>query len=215
MMGSDPAIAFQGVTIRRGSEVVVRDVDLAIARGEIVGLLGPSGSGKSTLLLAALSELPVESGSVRVSGSAVPLFQDFKRMLLPWFRVRQNITFGRQESKQFDHVVEILGIESLVGRYTYTLSGGEQQRVALARALLTPGSILLLDEPLSAIDLATRRTVASHVRDFLRSNSIAALWITHHPAEAALVADRVMMMRFGHGPAIVPVDGGPLWTFDA
>lgn len=208
-----PVLRFNGVSILRGAQEVIRGLALSIEAGEVVAMLGPSGAGKSSILLAALGELPISSGQLEVTGRAIPMFQDFNRMLLPWFSVRHNLQFGLG-SASIDAVSCMLEIDHLLARYPSELSGGERQRVVLGRALLFDAAILLLDEPLSAVDLPTRRRLLPRIRSCVKDRGVAAIWVTHFPAEAALIGDRVFYLRSATGLELVVPDMSPLWMLE-
>ena len=194
--------------------------ELAVRQGETTVVVGESGAGKSTLLrLIAGLEQPDE-GRIAVDdrpwtdttlGVAVPawqrgvgfVFQDYA--LFPHLSVAENVLFGlralrvpaREARRRTLAMLEGLGIGDLVRRAVTGLSGGQQQRVALARALVLDPDVLLLDEPLSALDLRTRRTVRSELRRLLRSLSSRTLYVTHNPVEAMFFGERLVVLEGG------------------
>lgn len=189
-------------------------LDLDVAPGEVVALLGPSGSGKSSLLRAVAGLEPPAAGSVAWDGedlAAVPthrrgfglMFQDGQ--LFPHQDVAGNVAFGLRmqglpRAERTARVAELLqqvGLAGFGGRAVATLSGGERQRVALARALAPRPRLLLLDEPLSALDRALRERLAAEVREVLVGTGTTALFVTHDHDEAFAVADRVAVMDLG------------------
>lgn len=193
----------------------VADVSLAIAEGEIVCLLGPSGCGKTTLLrlIAGLEE--PDRGEVCFAGrdiSGVPphlrdfgmMFQDFA--LFPHKNVFENVAFGlrmhgRTREQIAQRVAEMLDLVDLEGfgeRDVARLSGGEQQRVALARALAPGPRLLMLDEPLGALDRALRERLMVDLRAILKRVGVTAVYVTHDQTEAFAVADRIAVMNAGH-----------------
>lgn len=192
----------------------VANVSLSIAAGEIICLLGPSGCGKTTLLrLIAGLERP-DSGSVWYEGkevTAVPphqrefgmMFQDFA--LFPHKNVAANVAFGLEmhgwsKERRAARVAEMLALvelEELAQRDIGQLSGGEQQRVALARALAPGPSLLMLDEPLGALDRALRERLMLDLRQILQRVGVTAVYVTHDQTEAFAVADRVVVMNAG------------------
>lgn len=210
-----PLLEVMGVSKRYGAAVwAVRDVSLELARGEILCLLGPSGCGKTTLLrLVAGLERP-DNGTIRFEGrdlAGVPphkrgfgmMFQDFA--LFPHKNVRDNVAFGLRMQRMpaneaTDRVNRMLNLVDLSGkadRSIAQLSGGEQQRVALARALAPGPELLLLDEPLGALDRALRERLMLDVRAILKRVGMTSIYVTHDQTEAFAVADRVAVMNAG------------------
>ncbi|WP_216404561.1 ABC transporter ATP-binding protein [Arcanobacterium phocae] len=192
----------------------LNDVSLQVAHGEIVGLLGSSGSGKSTLLRAIAGLESIDGGRIVVGEhdmNGVPphrrnvgmVFQDGQ--LFPHRNVARNIGYGLEmagvkRNEREARVAEMLDVVGLAGfekRDVGTLSGGQAQRVALARSLAPRPHVLLLDEPLSALDKELRERLAVDVRDILKSAQMTAVFVTHDPDEAATVADRVLRMTDG------------------
>jgi molybdate transport system ATP-binding protein len=214
------------VRVRRGDFTL--DAALSVVPGEVVALLGPNGAGKSTLLRALAGLLPVDGGRITVAGRAlddpaarvfVPperrpvgiVFQDY--LLFPHLSVRANVEFaprsaglGRQAARAV--AAELLGrfgLADLAGRRPRTLSGGQAQRVALARTLAARPAMLLLDEPLSALDAGSRAAVRADLRRHLASFGGPALVVTHDAIEAMVLADRLVVLESGRvvqdGPA--------------
>ena len=170
--------------------------------GEIVALLGPSGCGKSTLLRMIAGLESVEDGEIIHSNegrqSIGYVFQ--KPILYPHLDVEGNVALGleskmsRKERKQIiQDELRLVGLGGFSSRKVEKLSGGEAQRVAVVRALLNQPSLLLLDEPFSALDIASRRKIAQDTRVILHSKNIAAIHVTHDPEEAEIIADRVLL----------------------
>ncbi|MCT2587479.1 ABC transporter ATP-binding protein [Actinophytocola gossypii] len=204
------ALTVSGLTVHYGTVAAVSDVDLAVADGEVLALLGPSGCGKSTLL-RAVAGLEPASGRVcwdDVDLAGVPVhrrgfglvFQDGQ--LFPHRDVVGNVEFGlrMRGEPRTDRVAELLELVGLTGyerRRVHELSGGEQQRVALARALAPRPRLLLLDEPLSALDRALREQLAMDLARVLETTGSTALVVTHDHDEAFTLADRVAVMRAG------------------
>ncbi|KAA2264008.1 ABC transporter ATP-binding protein [Solihabitans fulvus] len=202
------------LTVRYGSFTAVSTVDLTVTDGEVVALLGPSGCGKSTLLRAVAGLERPSGGAVRWDGadlSGVPVhrrgfglvFQDGQ--LFPHRDVAGNIAFGLRmrgvgAEERLRRVAELLALVGLSGygrRRVTELSGGEQQRVALARALAPRPRLLLLDEPLSALDRALREQLSVDLARVLRAAGATALMVTHDHDEAFTLADRVAVMQAG------------------
>lgn len=186
-----------GVTVERGGRTLLRDVTCTVPPGGVLAVLGPSGSGKTSLLRVAAGLLAPVAGSVSVPPGPVGYaFQEHR--LLPWRTVLQNvlIPLGRRaRSAERDRALVLLaefGVGDVAERLPGELSGGMRQRVSLVRALLVRPALLLADEPLSAVDRATRRMVASAARH--RANGAAVLWVTHDPEEAALVSPDALVL---------------------
>ncbi|WP_454199065.1 ABC transporter ATP-binding protein [Nocardia sp. Marseille-Q1738] len=183
-----------------GDRVVLRDLDIDIARGEFVALLGRSGSGKSTLL-RALAELDYDvpgSGELSVPTERSVVFQDSR--LLPWARVLDNVTLGLSGSDAAERGRSALAEVGLAGRekaWPKELSGGEQQRVALARSLVREPELLLADEPFGALDALTRIKMHALLQDLCAEHRPAVLLVTHDVDEAVLLADRVLVLDDG------------------
>ena len=202
------------VVVRYGTMAAVDGVCLSVAPGEVVALLGPSGCGKSSLLRAVVGLEPVAAGTVTWDGrdlAGVPvhrrgfglLFQDGQ--LFPHRDVAGNVAFGLQmagvgraeRSRRVADLLEVVGLAEYGDRAVATLSGGEQQRVALARSLAPAPQLLLLDEPLSALDRSLRERLATDLRAALVHTGTTALFVTHDHDEAYVVADRVAVMSAG------------------
>jgi thiamine transport system ATP-binding protein len=208
------ALRIDGVGVRYGAVEAVSEVDLTVADGEVVALLGPSGCGKSTLLRAVAGLERPSAGVVAWDGedlAGVPVhrrgfglvFQDGQ--LFPHRDVAGNVAFGMRmhgveaeaRHKRVAELLELVGLGGYQKRKVTELSGGEQQRVALARALAPRPRLLLLDEPLSALDRALREQLAVDLARLLREAGATALVVTHDHDEAFTLADRVAVMRGG------------------
>jgi ABC-type Fe3+/spermidine/putrescine transport system ATPase subunit len=207
-------IELQSVDVTLGDKRVLRDVDLSVATGESVAVLGPSGSGKSTLLRAIAGLVPVESGSISWDGreiTGVPthqrgfglMFQGYA--LFPHLDVASNISFGLRmmnlppaeiESKVAD-ALALVGLAGFGTRSISDLSGGERQRVALARTLAPEPRFIMLDEPLGALDRALRDRLMVETREILEEQAVTALIVTHDQEEAEALSDRLALMRDG------------------
>lgn len=183
-----------------GDRVVLRGVDLDIAPGEFVALLGRSGSGKSTLL-RALGELDHDiagDGELTVPRERSVVFQDSR--LLPWLEVLDNVTLGLSGPGAAQRGRDALAEVGLAGRekaWPRELSGGEQQRVALARSLVREPALLLADEPFGALDALTRIRMHGLLQDLCARHRPAVLLVTHDVDEAVLLADRVLVLDEG------------------
>ena len=205
-------LSVRGLAVTYGDLCAVDGVDLEVAAGEVVALLGASGSGKSSLLRAVAGLEDVAAGEVAWDGRSmvrVPvhkrgfglMFQDGQ--LFEHRDVGSNIAYGltglprAQRGKRVREMLELVGLPGFERRRVTTLSGGQAQRVALARALAPAPRLLLLDEPLSALDRALREQLATDVRTILRRGGTTALYVTHDQDEAMTVADRVGVMEAG------------------
>jgi thiamine transport system ATP-binding protein len=204
-------LAVDDVTVRFGERVVLDAVDLHVAAGEIVALLGPSGSGKSTLLRVIAGIVPADSGRVVLDGVDIThtpthrrsigmVFQD--EQLFPHMDVAGNAGFGlrmagvekRVREERVAQLLELVGLAGFGSRRIDGLSGGERKRVALARSLAPQPKLLLLDEPLTGLDRELHDRLAVEVRTILESTNTTAVWVTHDPDEAALVAGRTVAL---------------------
>jgi len=202
-----------GAAAERAS-AAVRGVSFGVARGEVVALTGPSGCGKSTLLRAIAGLEPLAGGTVRWAGedlAAVPphrrgfglMFQDGQ--LFAHMNVAKNVGYGLASrgltsAQRQDRVSELLVLVGMAGferRAVTELSGGQRQRVALARSLAPRPRLLLLDEPLSALDRELRDRLAEDLAGLLRETETTAILVTHDPGEAETIADRTLIMRAG------------------
>ncbi|WP_454934425.1 ABC transporter ATP-binding protein [Actinomyces oris] len=205
-------LSVRGLVVTYGDLRAVDGVDLEVAAGEVVALLGASGSGKSSLLRAVAGLEDVAAGEVAWAGRSmvrVPvhkrgfglMFQDGQ--LFEHRDVGSNIAYGltglprAQRGERVREMLELVGLPGFERRRVTTLSGGQAQRVALARALAPAPRLLLLDEPLSALDRALREQLATDVRTILRRGGTTALYVTHDQDEAMTVADRVGVMEAG------------------
>ena len=214
------AIQVEHVGKSYGDSVVLHDVSVEIGEGEFFTLLGPSGSGKSTLLRIIAGLLDADGGDVVIGGRSMTgrpahtrelgvVFQSLA--LFPHLSVRKNIMFGlhdktkQERLRRVDEISHLLGLAHLLDRNVTGLSGGEQQRVALARALAPQPRVLLLDEPLSALDPRNRRAVRRELTDLHQKLGTTTIHVTHDFEEALVVADRLAVMNKGEivqvGPA--------------
>lgn len=208
------SVVFRHVTKSFAGHQALTGVDLELKPGELVAVLGPSGCGKTTALRSLAGLEDVSGGSITIDGRdvvGVPthrrdvgmVFQAYS--LFPHLTVQQNVEFGLRmrgvdratRADRAAAMLELVGLGDLGGRYAHQLSGGQQQRVALARALVTRPRVLLLDEPLSALDAKVRVQLRDEIRRIQRELSITTLFVTHDQEEALAVADRVAVMRAG------------------
>jgi len=185
---------------------VLHNLNLKLSSDEIVVILGPSGCGKTTLLRTIAGLQEQDSGTISLLDEPIHdrlceqrgigmLFQ--RPVLFPFKDVLGNILFAykKKNFQNMDDVHSVMNEMGLIGKEQQsieTLSGGEAQRVVLARILLTEPRLLLLDEPLSALDVDLRRKIALEIRSILKSRSIPAIHVTHDPAEAELIGDRIL-----------------------
>ena len=209
-----PAIELEGVSRRFGDSVALSDIDLIVREGEFFSLLGPSGCGKTTLLriLAGL-DVP-DAGVVRIGGVDVAEVPAHKRhvntvfqsyALFPHMNVADNVAFGLRMKKvvpaevarRVEKALELVQIGSFADRRPAQLSGGQKQRVALARALINEPQVLLLDEPLGALDLKLRKELQVELLALQRRLGITFLYVTHDQEEALVMSDRIAVMRSG------------------
>lgn len=197
-----------------GHTRVLQDIDLQVKKGELVTLLGPSGCGKSTLLRCLAGFIPTDGGTIRIGGQVVDdlppkerkvgmVFQQYS--LFPTMTVAENIGFGLRMKKKsretirerVNAMLQMVELEGMENRYPAALSGGQKQRVALARAIVTEPEVLLLDEPLSAIDAKLRKSLQSFIRQIQRRLGITTIFVTHDQDEAMLLSDRIVLMHRG------------------
>ncbi len=196
-------------------KVVLNHIELSVDQGEFVTLLGPSGCGKSTLLRAIAGLNPLDSGSIVLNGRDITHATPQKRniamvfqhyALFPNMTVSQNVGFGLKMKKQNKSVIQdkVLAMLDLVAlsehshKHPHELSGGQKQRVALARALVTEPDLLLLDEPLSALDAKIRKSLREQIGRIQRQLNLATIFVTHDQEEALTMSDRVVLMQGGN-----------------
>ncbi|WP_413162964.1 ABC transporter ATP-binding protein [Aeromonas salmonicida] len=197
-----------------GETKVFEGIEFGIRKGELVTLLGPSGCGKSTLLRALAGLTPVDGGQVRVAGEDITwqapqkrgigmVFQSYA--LFPNMTVWDNVAFGlkmkpqpgRELAASVKDALELVELTGFERRYPGELSGGQRQRVALARALVVRPRILLLDEPLSALDARIRRSLRLQIREIQQRLELTTIFVTHDQEEALTMSDRVFLMNKG------------------
>jgi tungstate transport system ATP-binding protein len=208
-------VALRGVAVDRGARTVLEVPALAVAPGEVLGVMGPNGAGKSTLLrVLGLLEAPTR-GTVAFRGELVPasralavrrrMASVFQEPLLADARVLDNVAMGlrfrgvprAEVARRVPPWLERFGIAALAGRAARSLSGGEAQRVALARALVLEPELLLLDEPFAALDQPTREALIQDLRSILRAEHTTAVLVTHHRGEALALGDRLAVLIGG------------------
>jgi putative spermidine/putrescine transport system ATP-binding protein len=207
-------VKFSGVERRFGETLALAGLDLEIGTGELIALLGPSGCGKTTALRLLGGFDQPTAGTIAVGGRDVTRVPPHKRdmgmvfqaySLFPNMNVRDNVAFGlrmRRQSKsdrmlRSEQLLELVGLGHAGDRFPHQLSGGQQQRVAIARALAIEPTVLLLDEPLSALDAQVRTQLRAEIRNLQLRLGITTLFVTHDQSEALSIADRVGVMRSG------------------
>ena len=212
--GDGTRVQFRGVTKDYGTTRVLHGLDLDIAPGEFVSLLGPSGCGKTTALRVLSGLEAATSGEILFGGadvSGVPtnkrdigmVFQSYS--LFPHLTVIDNTAFGlrrrgvgkAEAARRAQDALNLVGLGDLATRFAHQLSGGQQQRVALARALVTEPRVLLLDEPLSALDAKVRVQLRDEIRRIQLRLGITTVFVTHDQEEALAVSDRIAVMNAG------------------
>jgi putative spermidine/putrescine transport system ATP-binding protein len=207
-------VVFSQVSKRFGETQALIDFDLTVQAGELVCLLGPSGCGKTTALRILAGFESPDTGDVRVAGASVVhvdahhrgfgmVFQSYS--LFPNMTARRNIGFacemrgvkGANQRSRVDALLELTGLGVHADKYPHQMSGGQQQRVALARALATEPPVLLLDEPLSALDAAVREQLRDEIRRLQQETGITTVFVTHDQHEAMAISDRIGVMNGG------------------
>ena len=207
-------IDFQQVNKFYGTNHVLKDITIGVEEGELVTFLGPSGCGKSTLLRCLSGLEQVTSGKIFLNGQDITdmpaqkrqvgmVFQQYS--LFPNMTVEQNVAFGlkimkmdkKEIAEKVKNVLDIVGLGNKGKQYPRQLSGGQQQRVALARAIVMAPKVLLLDEPLSAIDALLRRSLQIEIRRIQRELKITTLFVTHDQDEAIVMSDRIFLFNVG------------------
>ncbi len=221
-MNDTPSVCIENATFRYpGGKSGVFDISLDIAPGELLVCIGPSGCGKTTLLKLIAGFLPCASGRVLLGGDDVTavsvrsrqcgiVFQSYA--LFPHMSIWENVAYPlrvrnvalAERRRSAESMLDMVGLGGYGERLPAELSGGQQQRVALARALVFKPRVLLLDEPLSALDAATRVTMRDEIRRIQKQQNIASLLITHDQDEALSLADRVAVLRDGRLVQVAP-----------
>jgi putative spermidine/putrescine transport system ATP-binding protein len=216
-----PLVRLGGISKRYGTVEAVKPLDLEIRRGDFLAILGPSGCGKTTLLRIIGGFVAPTTGTVEIDGQDMTAWGPEKRPtntvfqgygLFPHMTVRQNVAFGlrlrkvsaAQRDKRAIEMLDLVGLSTQADRYPHQISGGQQQRVALARALAIEPQVLLLDEPLSALDAKVRAQLRDEIRRIQLDVGITTLFVTHDQEEALAIADRVGVMREGRLEQLAP-----------
>ena len=191
---------------------VLKDISIQVEDGEIVSILGPSGCGKTTLLNIILGIVEADAGTIVYNGEDLTrtvmekrgfniVFQDYA--LFPNLNVYQNITYGLKNKpgisskEEVEELIHLLGLEDHLNKRVDQLSGGQKQRVALARTMVMKPRILLLDEPLSALDGVIKESIKDRIKTIAREYPLTTLIVTHDPEEALTLSDRVLIIDQG------------------
>ncbi len=210
----DVAVCFNAVTKRFGEVAALNAVSLAIKHGEFMTLLGPSGCGKTTLLNLAAGFLSPDSGEILIAGDRVNDLPTYKRQigmmfqnyaLFPHMSVAGNVAYGLkvrhvpkgERARRVEEALALVRLTGLEDRKPRQLSGGQQQRVALARALVINPTVLLLDEPFSALDKNLRASMQVELREIQRKLNVTTIFVTHDQSEALSLSDRLAVMSEG------------------
>ena len=207
-------IRFEKINKMFGTNHVLKDIDLDVEKGQLVTLLGPSGCGKSTLLRCLAGLEQVTDGHIYLDGQEITdvvprrwgigmVFQQYS--LFPNMSVRENVAYGLKLKKlpkpeinqKVEQMLEIVGLSEKINQYPAQLSGGQQQRVALARAMVTAPKVLLLDEPLSAIDALLRKNLQIEIRRIQQQLGITTIFVTHDQDEAMVMSDMIHLFHDG------------------
>jgi iron(III) transport system ATP-binding protein len=219
--GAAPYLVVEEVSKAFGSVLALDRVSLTVAPGDFVSFLGPSGCGKTTLLRAIAGLDPATSGRIRQAGRDItalpPAARDFgivfqSYALFPNLTVAENIAYGLRgpawpkprRARRVEELLDLVGLADHIQKYPAQLSGGQQQRVALARALANEPGLLLLDEPLSALDAIVRLHLRQEIRALQRRLGVTTIMVTHDQEEAMGVSDRVVVMSHGRIAQIGP-----------
>ncbi len=212
MDGND--VALTGVSMRFGDFTAVHPTDLTIGAGEFFSILGPSGCGKTTILRMISGFLDPSSGDIAIGGRSMAgigpnrrptalIFQNLA--LFPLMTVWENVAFGLEargvaladRKRRADELLALVALDGQGGKKPTELSGGQRQRVAVARALAVEPAVLLLDEPLSALDLKLRQHMRAELKDIQRRTGVTFIYITHDQGEALTMSDRIAVMNAG------------------
>ena len=208
------SIVIEHLTRAFGSVVALHDVSLTVGEGEFVSMLGPSGCGKTTLLKSVAGFCVPASGRIAIGGKDVThlparkreagmVFQHYE--LFPHMTIKENVAFGLRERRwgeqavqaRVEEMLDLVKLPDVIHRYPAQLSGGQQQRVALARALAISPKVLLMDEPLGALDLKLRESMQLEIRRIQQRLRITTIYVTHDQGEALTMSDRVAVMNHG------------------
>jgi putative spermidine/putrescine transport system ATP-binding protein len=214
-------VQLHGLSRNYGAVVALDRLDLTVRAGELIALLGPSGCGKTTTLRLVAGLEDADAGQITVGGKDITRLSASKRdmgmvfqaySLFPHMTVKQNVAFGLrlrrissdQRNRRAMEMLALVELDTQANRYPHQISGGQQQRVALARALAIEPQVLLLDEPLSALDAKVRAQLRDQIRRIQLEVGITTLFVTHDQEEALAIADRVGVMRNGRLEQLAP-----------
>ncbi|MFZ1340784.1 MAG: ABC transporter ATP-binding protein [Paracoccaceae bacterium] len=223
-----PAVEFRDISIAYGSFVAVRDFSLAIAKGSFVTLLGPSGCGKTTILRSIAGLVDISAGQISIGGKRVDDIPIYKRniglvfqsyALFPHKNVFDNVAFGLKYrnvpkpeiARKVAQALEMVRLPGSERKLPSQLSGGQQQRIALARAIVFEPEVLLLDEPLSALDANMREEMRVEIKKIQKATGITAIFVTHDQEEALSMSDQIVVMNAGRMEQI----GSPEQVYEA
>lgn len=205
-------LELKNITKKYDGVTILDDISLSINQGEIISILGPSGSGKTTLLNLILGLTTVDSGKILFHGKDITqtsmekrgfniVFQDYA--LFPNLNALQNITYGLKNKpdistkQEVDDLIQLLGLQEHLNKRIDQLSGGQKQRVALARTMVMKPKILLLDEPLSALDGVIKESIKERIKTIAKEYHLTTIIVTHDPEEALTLSDRVLIINEG------------------
>lgn len=220
--GSTNAISVEDLTVRYGNFTALKGISLSVANGELLTVLGPSGSGKSTLLNIVAGSVFANEGRISFQGTDVTHMPPHKRQigmvfqrytLFPNRTVAENVVFPLEirktgkslQAKLVADALELVGLTAQADRYPSEISGGQAQRAALARAVVFKPAIMLMDEPLGALDRALRKTLQYEIRSLQQRLGVPMLYVTHDQEEAMSLSDRIVIVRDGR----IYADGPP------
>jgi len=207
-------LTIENLNLELGGKMILKDLNLSIEKGQLISLLGPSGCGKSTLLRGISGLNSIKSGKVMIDGRDITKLAPKKRevgmvfqsyALFPNLTVADNVAFGLAMkridkdtvSKKVAQILELVGLEDKAKSYPGELSGGQQQRVALARSIVVEPKVLLLDEPLSALDAQIRKQLRLELCRLQKKLGITMIFVTHDQEEAMAISDRIFVMHDG------------------
>jgi ABC-type nitrate/sulfonate/bicarbonate transport system ATPase subunit len=198
-----PMLTITDAEVRYSEVTAFSGFSLKAERGDMISIIGPSGCGKTSLLSAVAGLVPLSRGSISLEGGVPACSIMFQQdCLLPWKRVRENTLLGapKESARAADELLELFGLTPHAEKYPKQLSGGERQRTALIRALVRRPRLILLDEPLSALDEQTREELQNEIASYLRLHGITLLLVTHSIREAIFMGSRILVMKRAEAP---------------